>query len=164
MGRQSSYSKEFRDSIVSKIVNRRNQTVSEVCAAEVINQYTAANWLRSATMPAMKKKNKSRKWTAKQKLKAISETLTASETEVGTYLRKEGLHSQELSEWQEQALASLEPSAKAQPSREEFDKLSEELKRLEREVLRKDKALAEGSALLILQKKIALIWGDGDPK
>ncbi|RYZ91469.1 MAG: IS3 family transposase [Proteobacteria bacterium] len=159
MGRESSYSKEFRDSIVSKIVNRRNQSVSEVCEAEGINQYTAANWLRSATMPAMKKKNRSRKWTAKQKLKAISETLTATETEVGTYLRKEGLHSHELSEWQEQALASLESSSKAQPSREEFNKLQEELKRLEREVLRKDKALAEASALLILQKKIGTDLG-----
>lgn len=112
----------------------------------------------------MKKKTKSRRWTAKQKLKAISETISASEADVGSFLRKEGLHSQELNEWQDQALASLENSSKTGPTREEFDRLQEEVKRLEREVLRKDKALAEASALLILQKKIALIWGDGDPK
>ncbi len=153
MGRQSSYSKEFKDSIISKIVNRRNQTVAEVCETEGINQSTAANWLRNATMPSMKKK-KSRRWTAKQKLKAISETISASEADVGSFLRKEGLHSQELNEWQDQALASLEGFVKAGPTREEYDRLQEENKRLEREVLRKDKALAEASALLILQKKL----------
>jgi hypothetical protein len=110
----------------------------------------------------MSKKTKSKKWNAKQKLKAVSETFSANDTELGTYLRKEGLHSQELSEWQEQALASLEGSAKPSPSREDFEKLQEENKRLEREIQRKDKALAEASALLILQKKIALIWGDGE--
>jgi transposase len=162
VGNRQSYSKEFKEAIVSKIVNRRNQTIAEVCQAEGIGQSTAANWLRYATIPAMSKKKKSRKWNAKQKLKAVSETLSANETELGSYLRKEGLHSQELSEWQDQALASLESHAKPSPSREEFEKLQDEVKRLEREIQRKDKALAEASALLILQKKIALIWGDGE--
>ncbi len=102
----------------------------------------------------MKKKNRSKKWSAKQKLKAVSETLSANEAELGTYLRKEGLHSHELNEWQEQALASLDSSTKPSPPREEFEKLQDEVKRLEREILRKDKALAEASALLILQKKL----------
>lgn len=110
----------------------------------------------------MSKKKRSKKWNAKQKLKAVSDTLSANETELGTYLRKEGLHSQELNEWQDQALASLESNAKPGPTREEFEKLQAENKRLEREVQRKDKALAEASALLILQKKIALIWGDDE--
>jgi transposase-like protein len=162
VGKRQSYSKEFRDSILAKIVNRGNQTISEVCEKEGIGQSTAANWLRNATLPVMNKKTKSRKWNAKQKLKAVSETFTANDAELGTYLRREGLHSQELSEWQEQALASLESNAKPSPSREEFGQLQDEVKRLEREIQRKDKALAEASALLILQKKIALIWGDGE--
>ena len=131
MGKHSSYSKEFKDSIVMKIINRRNQTIAEVCEAEGIGQSTAANWLRNATMPAMKKKNRSKKWSAKQKLKAVSETLSANEAELGTYLRKEGLHSQELNEWQEQALASLDSSTKPSPpgqssrgSRRRIDALS----------------------------------------
>jgi transposase-like protein len=162
VGRQSNYSSEFKEAIISKLVNRRNQTIAEVCEKEGISQSTAANWLRNATIPAMSKKKKSRKWNAKQKLKAVSETFAANDAELGTYLRKEGLHSQELSEWQEQALASLETNGKPSPSRDEFEKLQEEVKRLEREIQRKDKALAEASALLILQKKIALIWGDGE--
>ncbi|MEI2420412.1 hypothetical protein V6O07_09065 [Arthrospira platensis SPKY2] len=34
------------------------------------------------------------------------------------------------------------------------------LQELEREVRRKDKALAETAALLVLQKKLQAIWGD----
>ena len=36
------------------------------------------------------------------------------------------------------------------------------IKELERELVRKDKALAETAALLVLKKKMALLWGDGD--
>ena len=164
MGRSSSYSKEFKEAIVSKIVNRRNQTVAEVCDAEGIGQSTAANWLRNATISHMSKKTKTKKWSAKEKLRAIGETLSASEVEIGSYLRKEGLHSQQLKEWQDQALSSLEATSKPSPSHEEYEKLQKDFKQLEREILRKDKALAEASALLILQKKIALIWGNEDPK
>ena len=56
----------------------------------------------------MSEKTKSKKWSAKEKLKVIGETLSASDVELGSYLRKEGLHSQQLKEWQERALSSLE--------------------------------------------------------
>jgi len=41
------------------------------------------------------------------------------------------------------------------------DARDETIRQLEREILRKDKALAEASALLILQKKVDVIWGHG---
>ncbi len=164
MPRHPNYSREFKDAIVAKLVNRGNQTVAQVCEAEGLGKATATNWLRNATMPAMNKKMKSKKWSAKEKLRAVGETLSANETELGTFLRKEGLHSQQLQEWQDQALSSLESSPKAYPSQEAFEALVRQNKQLEREILRKDKALAEASALLILQKKVSLIWGGGEPK
>lgn len=162
MPRHSNYSREFKDAILSKIVNRGNQTVAQVCEAEGIGQSTAANWLRNATLPTMNKKSKSKKWSAKEKLRAVGETLSASETELGTFLRREGLHSQQLKDWQENALASLETSSKPSPSHDAFEALLKQNKQLEKEILRKDKALAEASALLILQKKVSLIWGNDE--
>ncbi len=38
--------------------------------------------------------------------------------------------------------------------------LRKQNKQLEREILRKDKALAEAAALLILQKKVRALWGE----
>ncbi len=161
MGRQSSYSREFKEAIVSKIVNRGNRTVAQVCEDEGINKATAANWLRSVSMPSMSKKNKKKKWSPKEKLKAISETMTADEAELGAYLRKEGLHSHQLKEWQNKALTSLGVASKAGDGIDERDVLIAEL---EQEILRKDKALAEASALLIIQKKVQLIWDLRDQK
>lgn len=39
---------------------------------------------------------------------------------------------------------------------------SRRVRELERELRRKDKALAEAAALLVLQKKVQALWGDGD--
>jgi transposase-like protein len=159
--RHSNYSREFKEAIVSKIVNRGNQTVAQVCEAEGIGKATAANWLKSAIVPGMNKKNKKKTWSPKQKLKAISETMSASEAEMGAYLRKEGLHSQQIKEWQDKAIASLGNLPKPLGGKDERDEL---IAKLEKEILRKDKALAEASTLLILQKKVQLIWDRQDPK
>ncbi len=108
----------------------------------------------------MPKQKTSKKWTPEAKLKAISETLAMSEEELGVYLRREGLHSNELKEWREEVIKGLAPIAKKAAAKK--DERDEKIKILEREIRRKDKALAEASALLILQKKIDLIWGSKD--
>ena len=157
MARYQRHSAEFKDAIIAKIMNRGETSVAEVCANEGINQATAYYWLKRDRPSGMK--TKSKKWSAKEKLQAVTDTLTSSEAETGAYLRKEGLHSHQLEDWRSQVLASL--AAKQGPTTDERDV---RIKELEREVLRKDKALAEASALLILQKKVSLIWGDKDPK
>ena len=69
------------------------------------------------------------------------------------------MHSQQLSDWRAEILSSLQKKRKNASQKDERDIL---IKSLEREVLRKDKALAEASALLILQKKVNLIWDSKD--
>ena len=155
------FSQEFKDAIITKIVNRGGKTVVQVCEAEGISLSTAYAWLSRGTLPTMKNKAKAKKWSAKEKLKAVSETLSMAEGEIGIYLRKEGLHSQQLDDWRSQILMSLDVSPKIVIAKDERDV---QIKDLEREILRKDKALAEASALLILQKKADLIWGGGGQK
>jgi hypothetical protein len=94
------------------------------------------------------------KWNAEAKLKAVFETSNLDETELGKYLRREGLYSNQVAEWRAAMIERLD--AKPSFARDERD---QKISVLEREVLRKDKALAEASALLILQKKADLIWG-----
>jgi transposase len=97
--------------------------------------------------------------TAEQKLKVLMETAALSESELGAYLRKAGLFSQQLDEWKAEFLWSMKSLKKPKPVKDHRD---EKIRSLEREILRKDKALAEASALLILQKKVNLIWGNSD--
>lgn len=154
MGHRPSYSKEFKEAIAAKILNRGNRTVDEVCESEGIGKSTARNWLKGVTLSGMSKPSK--KWTPEAKLKAITDTHAMSGEELGEYLRREGLHSQDLKSWRDEILKGLAPAQKV-PKKDERD---EKIRVLERDLRRKDKALAEASALLILQKKIDLIWGN----
>ena len=161
MSVRQQYSREFKDAIVTKIINRGNLGIAEVCAREGIKSSTVYRWIKRDTLGAMKTKPASKSWSAREKLQAVTETLSASETDTGEYLRREGLYSHQVEEWRGQVLASLEPTPKRPAMKDGRD---DRIKELEREILRKDKALAEASALLILQKKVSLIWGDEDPK
>ena len=96
-------------------------------------------------------------WTAEAKLKAIVETAGLAEPELGLYLRREGLYYHQITAWRAEILAHL--ATRPTPKKDARD---ETIRQLEREILRKDKALAEASALLILQKKVDLIWGSRD--
>ena len=67
------------------------------------------------------------------------------------------MYSHQIMAWRAEILAHFA----TRPTREK-DARDETIRQLEREILRKDKALAEASALLILQKKVDLIWGSRD--
>jgi transposase-like protein len=98
--------------------------------------------------------------TAAEKLRLVNEASALSEEELGEFLRKNGIHSAQLEQWRKDALAGL-----GAPVRKPSSKHTQEAKKireLEREVRRKDKALAETAALLVLKKKAQAIWGDED--
>lgn len=92
---------------------------------------------------------------AAEKLNAVIKVAGLDETELGTFLRKEGLHEAHLLEWRQQAERALKT-----PSASPDARLKRENQRLEKELRRKDKALAETAALLVLSKKVRALWGD----
>ena len=160
MAPRKGFSSELKEAIVTKILNRGNQSIEEICRREGIASSTAFKWIKEhADVGIMKKNKKSKKWTAEDKLKTIIKTSAMDDDELGVHLRREGLHSHQLDEWREEILKSLGPTSNKPQQKDERDG---KIKELERELRRKDKALAEASALLILQKKIDLIWGNKD--
>jgi len=98
-------------------------------------------------------------WSAEEKLAAVLEATSLLDEELGAFLRNKGLHATHLQQWREQMLAGLNPSP-AQAKNKEPE--SKQVRALERELRRKDKALAETAALLVLKKKAQEIWGDED--
>jgi transposase-like protein len=154
------HTEDFKDAIVTKILNRGNQSVASICENEGIPKGTAMNWVKARAMVLSMKKNKSSKnWTAEGKLKAVTDTLTMSEEDLGAYLRANGLHSHQLKEWKTEMLKGLSTLKKPATIKDNRDK---KIQQLEKDIKRKDRALAEASALLILQKKVNLIWGNSD--
>ena len=158
MGTRQSFSKDFKESVLTKILSRGNRTIEEICLSEGVNKSTAVNWVRShGRVDSMTKKAKHSRRSPEAKLKALIELGSLSDSEQGIYLRKEGLFSHDVEAWKGQFISSMTSTEKKRSNKDNRD---QKIRVLEREVRRKDKALAEASALLILQKKVNLIWGD----
>jgi transposase-like protein len=83
-----------------------------------------------------------------------------TEEERGAYCRKHGFHTHHLDEWKKQILEGLGATDTGKEKKSEYQKTLVEMKKLKSDLHRKDKALAEVSALLILKKKADLLWGD----
>ena len=158
------YSPEFRERMVCKMVGP--PTIGPVALSREVGVHhtTLWRWLRVAgkVSPMSKQKTpgarRPQDWSAAEKLAAVLETSSLSGEDLGAFLRERGLHEAHLEAWKAQMREGLEEKPRRRKSSPEAKRVRE----LEREVHRKDKALAEVSALLILKKKAAMIWGDGD--
>lgn len=158
---QTSYTEDFKNSVLSKALLRGDKSLLSISKEVGVPQTTIMGWIiKRDKFPGMKKQKSSIKWNPEQKLKALMETAALSESELGAYLRKAGIYSHQLDEWKKEILLSM--GANGKPSKILKDDRDQKIKALEKEILRKDKALAEASALLILQKKVNLIWGNKD--
>lgn len=158
------YSEEFRKSVVQKILLRGGKTVEQICEEVGVASPTLYAWKKKyASAAGMKNADRRpQDWSAAEKWKAVFEFESLSEEERGGFLRKSGLHSEHIEGWKKSMQASLEPALKDPSARAELSDLKAKNKELERDLNRKNKALAETSALLVLKKKADLIWGTGE--
>lgn len=128
-----------------------------------ITQQTLSRWLRAAgtVAPMGESDDRVRRpqdWSAEEILAVITEAAGLSDEELGAFLRRRGLHEAHLQEWRARIVASLETPVRRSGRTPDAKRIKE----LERELRRKEKALAEAAALLMLQKKVREIWGDGE--
>jgi transposase-like protein len=91
-----------------------------------------------------------------ERAKLVLEASELGDEEVGKFLRQRGLHPEQLAQWRE----ALEAALTSTPRRPRSE--SQRVRELERELARKDKALAETTALIVLQKKLALLFGEAE--
>lgn len=105
-----------------------------------------------------------RMWSAGEKLRLLAASADLNGEQLGAFLRQEGLHEEVLKEWRAAAtgaLSNARPEALTFSQRHRLAAAEKELKELKRELRRKEKALAEAAALLILEKKLqALGWDE----
>jgi transposase-like protein len=166
------YSEAFKTKMVQKMLAGRS---ANSIAQEVgVNQPTLSKWLRDARTIADVSKRERRPeagkeasrrpedWSAEEKLEVVLQARGLGEQELGELLRRRGLHEEQLQRWKEAvesgALESLRGGRKGSAKSVETKRIKE----LERELRRKEKALAEAAALLVLRKKAQALWGDED--
>ena len=92
-------------------------------------------------------------WTPEERLAAVVAAEGLSDEKLGAWMRQRGLHGAVLAEWRGAAVRGLGGKAAAAAD-------GKRIKELERDLHRKDKALAETAALLVLAGKARALWGD----
>ncbi|MCG6202931.1 transposase [Psychromonas antarctica] len=94
------------------------------------------------------------KWSNEAKLASIIETSVMTQAEKGEYCRQKGIYLEQLEQWKTACLSGFNtvPALNSKQKNEQ-NKKDNEIKRLEKELNRKDKALAEAAALMVLSKK-----------
>lgn len=163
----TTYSEKFRREMVSKMLGPNAVSANALAKRVGVQQPTLSRWLRDAKMAAVSRgkqkkseapKRRPRQWTAAEKLRVVIEAGALDDAGVGELLRREGLHEADLQHFREEALAGLE----TKPARPGQSPEAKRIKELERELKRKEKALAEAAALLVLRKKLNALWGEAE--
>jgi transposase-like protein len=156
------YSPEFKEKLLAKVFSQNAPRVVELARKAGIPHPTLATWItmrkkKHTQFNSGDPKDKS----AVTKLQAVSDTLKMTEAEKSAYCRQHEFYMHQLDEWKTQMLSGFEGgSSKEQKS--EHRQYMTEIKQLKKELNRKEKALAETSALLVLKKKANLIWRDDE--
>jgi transposase len=166
-----SYSPAFRALMIQKMTNPDGPSPVSLAKEIGVSRSTLYRWVSEAdtfdiainseppsfteSMQRLSNMKRPQDWNAEEKLAAVLEAAALSEEELGAFLRSRGLHEAQLQQWRDQMLVGLEPK----PAKRVETK---RIKDLEKELRRKDKALAETAALLVLKKKAQEIWGDED--
>lgn len=161
------YSPERKAAILKKLLPPLSMSVAEVSRQENISNVTLYTWRKQllekgVVVPDSQSPDQ---WSAEAKLAVVAETLVCSEVELNEYCRKKGLFPEKVKAWKAAFLNSQRPTVK--PSKAELKAAAKEALRdkkeihqLKKELRRKEKALAEAAALLVLQKKLDAFWGE----
>lgn len=158
MSAKTQYSQDFKENVVKKLLMPDSPGMSELAKNLNIPITTLYGWKSSyVNNGGMKKSKLTRNWTAEQKLELLIKTAAMNEVELGEYLRSQGLYTADLERFKKDLVAPSAPSSASDP---EALKLKKQNLKLEKELRKKDRALAEYSARVILLKKSHEIWGE----
>ena len=156
------YGQAYKDRIVARLLPPESSAIDVVSREVGISVATLERWRAEALANGSGERSGggSQRWTAAARLQAVIATAAMDEATRSAWCREQGLYPTELDAWKQDAIAGLgEPrAASAAEAREDRRRVKE----LERQLHRKDKALAETAALLVLSKKLSAVFHDGE--
>ncbi len=160
------YTQEFKDQMVGKLMPPNAQSVAQVSRDTGVSEPTLYSWrnqyrAEGKAVPADPSNPES--WGGENKLAVVIETAALNEHELSEYCRRKGLYAEQIGRWREAAIAGTETdNHQRQAERQELQQERRKSRELEKELHRKEKALAEVAALLVLKKKAQALWGEGE--
>jgi transposase len=160
------YTDEFKEQVVRKMMPPNAMSVAHVSRETGVSEQSLYNWRNryrreGNAVPADPSNPES--WSGENKLSVVIEVAALNAQELSEYCRRKGLYSEQVARWREGAIIGNEPCDYLNKSdRHELKKERKKSRSLEKELKRKEKALAEAAALLILKKKARAIWGEDE--
>jgi transposase-like protein len=158
------YSPERKESVLRKMMPPINMPVSQISRESGISDVTLYKWrseLKNKGKPAPGNGQTADNWSAEDKFAVLLETGELNEAELSEYCRKKGLYVEQVEAWKVAAIKANEaPADQDRLLKEQRASDRKKIKQLEKELNRKEKALAETAALLVLRKKAQAIWGE----
>ena len=158
---KTTYSEAFIEQALVKVYSRGDRTIRLVAEDLSVNFFTLKNWMRmksSKLSGLVIKEKRPQDWSAAEQLIALHESHGLSGESLQAWCREKGLFEHHLSSWR----TAFCTEGKIAPGTRELRVLKDENDKLKRELVRKEKALAEAAALLILQKKFRALWEEED--
>lgn len=179
------YAEKFKAKIVRRLVGPNAVSATQLAKEVGISQATLSRWLleRGTRYPMVNRDDENdsvelrqprrpQDWPAAERLEAVLEASALGEDELGAFLRRKGLHEVDLAEWRRVALEGAQAALAGEAGRsgwkakpvdaKRFKELEREVKSLSEDLRRKEKALAEVTALLVLKKKVDALRLDED--
>jgi transposase len=158
---KAQYTEAFRKQALEKVYTRGRRSVKAVAEELNMNPWTLKNWMKSSKDQSTKKHGAATKrpkdWSPAERLELLMESHGLDEEALNAFCREKGIFRHHLQQWRaafEAGPSSIKPS--------ELRELKDTNKALARELKRKEKALAEAAALLVLQKKYQALWEEKD--
>ena len=158
------YSAEIRERAVQQMMPPLNRKVLDLARETGITTVTLRTWRHQAraevkVVPGDGKQ--ADQWSSQDKFRVVLESASLNAAELAEYCRRKGLYVEQIKAWREACEQANRPPQPSQARRErEADKAAQQrIKQLERELRRKEAALAETAALLVLRKKAEALWG-----
>ena len=156
------YSPERKESVLKKLLPPYNLTVTEVSEQEGISTGALYNWRKQARIngkPVPGPSKISENWSGEAKFAVVVETATMSEAELSQYGREKGIYPEQVKAWKQDCIEGASSSLERRRQEQKQSRVDKKrVKQLEKELRRKEKALAEAAALLVLRKKLKAFY------
>jgi len=157
---------EYKLNIVKKALARReDQTITAIAKQHKVSRSALSRWIQEVKAGKLPPENQTQEqcpsdWSDEAKQGALTASEGLSEEQRSVYCRETGIYQHHLDQWK-QELMNKPKDDKLKQYRADIRALKDENKQLQRELNRKDKALAEAAALIILKKKAQALFNPG---
>lgn len=151
---------------MAKMTGPDRKSIAVIAAEEGISPATLYNWRRDARQQGRllpDHDDAPEGWSSQDKFNAVLESAPMSQAQISEYCRRHGLYPEQIARWREACARANDYAASEGAHRERLHREERaRTRKLEAELRRKERALAETAALLVLRKKAEAIWGEED--